>query len=84
MILENIAADDKKKLSAKYNDDISEAEYGGSSSSNINVMNERDHLLVDLNPREPPPEFAPYQAEHFEVGYDDIVSHDPHLNSDGT
>ena len=41
------------------------------------------HHLVDIVPQEPPPEFAPYHAEHFEVGYQDIVSHDPHLNSDG-
>lgn len=24
------------------------------------------------------------EAEHFGVGYSDIVSHDPHLNSDGS
>lgn len=32
---------------------------------------------------DPPPVFAPYEAEFFLVGYDDIVSHDPHLNTDG-
>jgi len=32
----------------------------------------------------PPPDFTPYDAEHFEVGYSDVVSHDPHLNSDGS
>lgn len=36
---------------------------------------------IDLGP---PPEFTPYEAEHFEVGYSNIVSHDPHLNSDGS
>ncbi|KAF9044573.1 hypothetical protein BDZ89DRAFT_1194718 [Hymenopellis radicata] len=30
-----------------------------------------------------PPEFAPYEAEHFDVGNGNIVSHDPHLNTDG-
>ena len=44
------------------------------------------HLLVDIGntPLGPPPEFTHYEAEHFEVGYSDIVSHDPHLNSDGS
>ncbi|KAL0951227.1 hypothetical protein HGRIS_007948 [Hohenbuehelia grisea] len=32
---------------------------------------------------EAPPQFTPYEAEFFEVGDGDIVSHDPHLNSDG-
>jgi hypothetical protein len=34
-------------------------------------------------PLGPPPKFAPYEAEWFEVGYGDIVSHDEHLNTDG-
>jgi hypothetical protein len=44
------------------------------------------HLLVDFgnSPLGPPPEFTHYEAEHFEVGYSDVVSHDPHLNSDGS
>ncbi|KAG6911982.1 hypothetical protein DXG01_000230 [Tephrocybe rancida] len=33
-------------------------------------------------PLESPPEFALYDADYFEVGNGDIVSHDPHLNSD--
>ena len=33
---------------------------------------------------EPPPDFAPYEAEFFETGSGDIVSHDKHLNEDGT
>ncbi|KAF8642356.1 hypothetical protein AX16_009625 [Volvariella volvacea WC 439] len=33
--------------------------------------------------RDPPPEFTPYDAEFFLTGEDDVVSHDPHLNSDG-
>lgn len=43
------------------------------------------HLLVDIGntPLGPPPEFTQYEAENFEVGYSDVVSHDPHLNSDG-
>lgn len=45
---------------------------------------ETDHLLLDIPAiTGPPPEFALYEAEHFEVGYDDVVSHDPHLNTDG-
>jgi hypothetical protein len=44
------------------------------------------HLLVDIGntPIGPPPEFSQYEAENFEVGYADVVSHDPHLNSDGS
>lgn len=54
-----------------------------------------DNLLVDVrntpqnanavafNGLGSPPEFTQYEAEHFEVGYSDVVSHDPHLNSDG-
>ncbi|KAF5374735.1 hypothetical protein D9758_000307 [Tetrapyrgos nigripes] len=30
-----------------------------------------------------PPPFAPYDAEAFNVAYGDVVSHDPHLNTDG-
>jgi hypothetical protein len=54
---------------------------------------ENGHLLIDVGntlPQNtdtlalgPPPEFTQYEAEHFEVGYSDVVSHDPHLNSDG-
>jgi hypothetical protein len=32
---------------------------------------------------EPPPVFTPYEAECFNTGSGDIVSHDPHLNNDG-
>ncbi|CAK5280213.1 unnamed protein product [Mycena citricolor] len=32
---------------------------------------------------EPPPAFTPYEAECFDTGSGDIVSHDAHLNSDG-
>ncbi|KAJ3553990.1 hypothetical protein NP233_g12520 [Leucocoprinus birnbaumii] len=34
-------------------------------------------------PLGPPPEFTPYEAEWFEVGQGDVVSHDEHLNTDG-
>jgi len=50
---------------------------------------ESDHLLVEFRGNEPPipdgppPGFALYKAESFEVGYGDVVSHDPHLNTDG-
>ncbi|KAF9015136.1 hypothetical protein BDQ17DRAFT_1418251 [Cyathus striatus] len=33
--------------------------------------------------RGPPPDFSIYQAEHFEDGLRNVISHDPHLNSDG-
>lgn len=32
----------------------------------------------------PPPDFAPYAADYFETSDGSIVSHDPHLNQDGT
>ncbi|KAJ7900318.1 hypothetical protein B0H14DRAFT_2673209 [Mycena olivaceomarginata] len=32
---------------------------------------------------EPPPEFTPYEAECFNTGSGNIVSHDAHLNTDG-
>ncbi|KAG6814054.1 hypothetical protein H0H92_003101 [Tricholoma furcatifolium] len=34
-------------------------------------------------PEESPPEFALYDADYFETSSGDIISHDPHLNSDG-
>lgn len=40
-----------------------------------------DHLILDFSG--PPPDFSLYDAEFFQVGYEDIVSHDPHLNTDG-
>lgn len=30
-----------------------------------------------------PPGFAPYDADYFETNDGNIISHDPHLNSDG-
>ncbi|KAK0208237.1 hypothetical protein DFS33DRAFT_1411054 [Desarmillaria ectypa] len=48
---------------------------------------EGTHLLIDFDNEppqdEPPPEFAPYYAEYSDTGNGNIVSHDPHLNSDG-
>ncbi|KAF5384853.1 hypothetical protein D9615_001503 [Tricholomella constricta] len=35
------------------------------------------------SPLEPPPDFAPYNADYFETDSGNIVSHDPHLNTDG-
>lgn len=32
----------------------------------------------------PPPDFTPYVAEYFEASDGSIISHDPHLNEDGT
>lgn len=33
---------------------------------------------------EEPPEFMPYEAEHWVSRKGEIISHDPHLNEDGT
>ncbi|KAK0198342.1 hypothetical protein F5146DRAFT_1131339 [Armillaria mellea] len=48
-------------------------------------FDEHNHLLIDFDDEhdDPPPEFAPYHAEHFDTGNGNIVSHDPHLNTDG-
>ena len=32
---------------------------------------------------EEPPQFTPYEAEHWESRNGEIISHDPHLNEDG-
>ncbi|KAJ2920306.1 hypothetical protein MD484_g247, partial [Candolleomyces efflorescens] len=51
----------------------------GGQSSVGDVAGSSSHTNFDG----PPPDFAPYEAEYFEVGNEDICSHDPHLNSDG-
>jgi hypothetical protein len=48
---------------------------------NLSPATGLDRLPDDL---QPPPEFSPYRADYFEVGNGDIVSHDSHLNTDGT
>ena len=42
-----------------------------------------DEPRLPSNANGPPPDFALYEADYFETGSGDIVSHDPHLNSDG-
>jgi hypothetical protein len=40
--------------------------------------------VTDMIPEgEEPPEFMPYEAEHWVSKKGDIISHDPHLNEDG-
>lgn len=41
-------------------------------------------VYVPRGGEEPPPSFAPYEAEFFVARDGSIVSHDPHLNDDGT
>ena len=41
-----------------------------------------ENVYIPPGGEEPPPEFAPYEAEFFISGKE-IVSHDPHLNEDG-
>ncbi|KDR84964.1 hypothetical protein GALMADRAFT_218038 [Galerina marginata CBS 339.88] len=82
MILEH-EPDDKKRRYEDADTGAQASSSGAGSSSNVNLNEASDHALIDMVPNEPPPSFAPYQAEHFEVGYSDVVSHDPHLNSDG-
>jgi hypothetical protein len=45
--------------------------YGSSDSSTVFI------------PQTAPPEFSLYEAQFFTVGNGNIVSHDPHLNTDG-
>ena len=72
--------------------------FTSSSSNTVSPLNDSQleatdngaHPLIDMGNAShspdslpPPPDFTQYEAEHFEVGYSDVVSHDPHLNSDG-
>ncbi|KAI0305305.1 hypothetical protein B0F90DRAFT_1703335 [Multifurca ochricompacta] len=49
------------------------------------------HIVIDINGivdafptgGEEPPEFTPYEAEHWVSKNGEIISHDPHLNEDG-
>lgn len=85
MIIEPGSDDDTQKIPLlKQNSQWNSTEPSGSSfppppfaatDPNIN-----EAAATELGP---PPEFAPYQAEYFEQSNHDIVSHDPHLNSDG-
>lgn len=77
-----IIVDDKRRPSQQ-------ASHATSSSQQ---SNETELLLSDIGtndaatalfPDEPPPSFAPYTAEFWHIGNDDVVSHDPHLNTDG-
>ncbi|CAL1695718.1 unnamed protein product [Somion occarium] len=38
---------------------------------------------VPFGGEDPPPDFAPYEAEYFVTSIGDIISHDEHLNEDG-
>lgn len=51
------------------------------SGSLQQLLNEDAHWNQDGG--ELPPEFTPYEAEHWISGDGDVVSHDPHLNEDG-
>lgn len=46
--------------------------------------NDRQDSLITPCGEDPPPEFTPYKAEYELTDDGDIVSHDPHLNEDGT
>ncbi|KAF9475612.1 hypothetical protein BDN70DRAFT_864604 [Pholiota conissans] len=97
MIVDPVAdsTDDKKQVSAS--SQLGEASISNPAPPPFE-SSQQDHELVDISGTEstplihtsptdralgPPPEFAPYNAEHFSLDNQDIVSHDPHLNSDG-
>lgn len=46
--------------------------------------NDRQDSFITPGGEEPPPEFTPYEAEYELTDDGDTVSHDPHLNEDGT
>lgn len=50
------------------------------SSSGVSNFPSSFNLDADLVA---PPEFSPYHADYFENESGDIISHDPHLNTDG-
>ncbi|PPQ99605.1 hypothetical protein CVT24_005181 [Panaeolus cyanescens] len=54
-----------------------------SASSPLLGQNSLNNNEFPPAPSGPPPGFTPYSAEFFETGCEDIVSHDPHLNTDG-
>lgn len=71
---------------------------GEKSDLPLSSFDKGPHLAIDINddagpssqveakdtvPQEPPPAFAPYEAEFFETEDGDIISHDHHLNEDG-
>ena len=89
------STDDKKQLEESLSSQLGEA---SNPAPPPFEFNQQDHELVDISGTEstplihtsptdrahgPPPEFAPYNAEHFSLDNQDIVSHDPHLNADG-
>ncbi|KAJ6621719.1 hypothetical protein B0H10DRAFT_2017210 [Mycena sp. CBHHK59/15] len=70
-----------------------EMPFSGPSTAPPPFQDEPTDLLIDFSDtseaipgpggEEPPPVFAPYEAECFNTGSGNIVSHDPHLNTDG-
>jgi len=65
-----------------------EKHVSSSSSSHSHSSDNAPHLAIDIKdhevPSEPPPPFTPYEAEFFESSDGDIISHDHHLNEDGS
>ncbi|KIY64818.1 hypothetical protein CYLTODRAFT_445755 [Cylindrobasidium torrendii FP15055 ss-10] len=49
----------------------------------LDFSEDQDPALYEAPFSEPPPDFAPYDAEFWDSGHGNIVSHDPHLNKDG-
>jgi len=64
---------------------------GQGTSPPVGSEPELHHLLINMSaapgpstiPTEPPPSFSPYVAEFSLTGTGDVISHDPHLNTDG-
>ena len=58
------------------------AETVGTRATVVDALN--SNVYAPPGGEEPPPAFVPYEAEYFETDTGTIVSHDPHLNEDGT
>jgi len=81
-----------KSSEAQYQQEEREPLVASSIANTIDPPPPFTQLLIDDLPPignhsadlEPPPDFSPYHADYFEVGSGDVVSHDSHLNTDGT
>jgi hypothetical protein len=56
----------------------------GQSAGDPVVLHFSQHETYTAPGGEDPPEFAPYDASYFISGTGNVISHDPHLNEDGT
>jgi len=83
----DISSDSEQPLLRAYNS----GEAGPSTVPPPSFEESAGHLVVTFNDAvdvfpaggEEPPNFTPYEAEHWVSKKGEIISHDPHLNEDG-